>query len=306
MNRIAVQTMGITERYGMAGGYVKIRDWGFDAADANIHTVLRKAQILKRDIPDVLVRGGSDCMALFRPWGEAARAAGIENAQAHAPFPSWLPFCRETNRKLIEVFKNTVRGCDLIGCRRLVVHPFYAGPSFRLFKGLDLKRNLEHYARLIPVAKEYGVTICLENMIAHGFTKKLLPGACGRPEEAIRYVDELNALAGQRLFGFCFDTGHAHACRVDIPQALRTLGERIVALHIHDNDGLSDQHLAPGMGTVDWDAFARGLGEINYQGAISFETFNLFSRVAPDGVDEEMRRLSACGRAFSQRVEKKD
>lgn len=306
MDKIAVQTMGVTERYGMAEGYRKIREWGFDAADANIHTVLGKARILKRDIPDVLARGGNDCMALFRPWGEAAKATGVENAQAHAPYPTWLPFYGRTNKKLIEVLKNTIRGCDLIGCHKLVIHPFYAGPALRIFQKVDLKRNLDYFSRLIPTAREYGVMICLENMIAHGPKKRLLPGACGDPRMAARYVDELNRLAGGKLFGFCFDTGHAYACRIDMEKALVTLGGRVEALHIHDNDGVSDQHLAPGMGTVNWKKLAEGLHKIGYRGAISFETFNMFSRIPPERVDDAMRRLCEWGRALAENVIKKD
>ena len=302
MNKIAVQTLGITERFGMNEGYRKIREWSFDGADANIHTVLSKGQILRRDIPEVLVRGGSDCMALFRPWGEAARAAGVENLQAHAPFPSWLPFCGKTNGKLIEVLKNAIRACDLIGCRKLVIHPFYAGPSFALLAEIEERRNLDNYAKLVPVAKEYGITICLENMIAQGLTKRLRPGACGEPETALRYVDALNRFAGQELFGFCFDTGHAHACGIDIKQALVTLGARVVALHIHDNDGLSDQHLIPRMGSIDWDSFTEGLRAIHYTGAISFETFGVFSKLLPEQMDETMRSLSQCGRMFAQKI----
>lgn len=99
---------------------------------------------------------------------------------------------------------------------------------------------------------------------------------------------------------FCFDTGHAHACRVDIETALAALDGRVEALHIHDNDGVSDQHLAPHMGTVDWDKFARALRRIRYRGAISFETFNLFSRIPPEKAEDEMRKLCECGRSFAR------
>ena len=302
MNKIAVQTLGITERYGFKEGYRMIRRWGFDGADANIHRVLGKGLILKRDIPDVLVRGGPDCMALFRPWGEAAKEAGVENVQAHAPFPGWLPFCGETNEKLIEVLKNTVRGCDLIGCRKLVLHPFYAGPALWIMKGIDLRRNLERFSRLIPVAKEYGVMLCLENVHSRSFTRRLLKGACGDPETGARYVDELNRIAGEKLFAFCFDTGHAHACRVDIKQALHTLGGRVQALHIHDNDGVSDLHLAPYMGTVNWQSFAEGLQDIRYEGAISFETYAVFGRLPPALIDRQMQFICECGRMFAQKA----
>ena len=302
MNKIAVQTLGIASRPDLESGYRRIRDWGFDAADANIHVVLSKGSVLRRNIPDVLVKGGKDCMDLFRPWGEAARQTGIENVLAHAPFPVWLPFLKEVNQELIEVLKNTIRGCDLIGCRKLVIHPFYAGPAFRIVRRIDLRRNLCNFAKLILVAKEYGVMICLENVFSRTFTKRLVVGGCGDPKVAARYVDDLNALAGEKLFGFCFDTGHAHVCRVDIKEALITLGERVEALHIHDNNGISDQHYAPYMGSIDWNDFMEGLKAIRYKGPISFETYNATNKIPESLIDSEMRFINECGRMFAQRI----
>ena len=79
--------MGIDWRYSLKDTYLKIREWGFDAADANLNALLPKARVLRRDIPKLLVNGGKDCMALFQPWADAAKNAGIENAQAHR-FPA--------------------------------------------------------------------------------------------------------------------------------------------------------------------------------------------------------------------------
>ena len=125
---------------------------------------------------------------------------------------------------------------------------------------------------------------------------------CGDPKVTARYVDDLNALAGEKLFGFCFDTGHAHACRMDIKEALITLGERVEALHIHDNNGISDQHYAPYMGSIDWNDFMEGLKAIRYKGPISFETYNATNKIPESLIDSEMRFINECGRMFAQRI----
>jgi len=53
--------------------------------------------------------------------------------------------------------------------------------------------------------------------------------------------------------GVTLDLGHAHLT-VGIPEAIATLGKRIVSVHVHDNHGLTDEHLWPGDGTIDWEA----------------------------------------------------
>ena len=51
------------------------------------------------------------------------------------------------------------------------------------------------------------------------------------------------------------------------------LGKRIKALHIHDNDGRDDLHLAPMTGTINWAVLCECLKQIGYNGDLSFETF---------------------------------
>jgi sugar phosphate isomerase/epimerase len=66
------------------------------------------------------------------------------------------------------------------------------------------------------------------------------------------------------------DTGHAHL--VDSPgsEARATRG-LLRTTHVHDNEGRSDIHLPPGMGTIDWPAWVDALDEIEYAGPIMLE-----------------------------------
>ncbi|MBO7385936.1 MAG: sugar phosphate isomerase/epimerase, partial [Clostridia bacterium] len=208
MNRIAVQTGGPEERLGVDETYRKVKEWGFDAVDANIDHLLGYSAIAHNEIPEVLVRGGRDCMELFKPWKEGAEETGLENYQAHAPFPSCKAGNALVNAQMIEVLKNTIRACDYIRCRNLIVHPFVFGYDNRLSDQDEWDYNIERYSQLIPVAKEYGVTVCLENMFS-AFKGKMYASCCSEMQTAARYVDELNRIAGSETFGFCLDTGHA-------------------------------------------------------------------------------------------------
>ena len=58
--------------------------------------------------------------------------------------------------------------------------------------------------------------------------------------------------------GICLDLGHAHMT-VGIPEAVATLGPRIASVHVHDNNGLKDEHLWPGDGAIPWPATVASL-----------------------------------------------
>ena len=301
MNKIAVQTGGPEEAFGTKEAYRHIKEWGFDAVDANVDHLLPGNDIVKGNIPEILIRGGKDCMELFSPWKEGAEETGLENYQAHAPFPSCKADNALVNSQMIEVLKNTIRGCDYINCRNLIVHPFKFDYDNRLPDLEEWEYNIERYSQLIPVAKEYGVTVCLENMFS-GFRGKIYASCCSEVQTAARYVDELNRLAGSDTFGFCLDTGHALLCGLDIKQFIVTLGKRLRALHIHDNNGMSDQHLVPYMGVLDWKRFVEGLKTVGYEGALSFETFNVWNQIDHAVMDNIMRFICDCGRMFAERA----
>ena len=55
------------------------------------------------------------------------------------------------------------------------------------------------------------------------------------------------------------DTGHAVLGNFDIMKIQKTLGTRLVAYHIHDNDGIYDLHQRIETGVIDWKLFIQGM-----------------------------------------------
>jgi len=53
-------------------------------------------------------------------------------------------------------------------------------------------------------------------------------------------------------FGMTFDIGHAHHSGIPPERFIELLGHRIEVVHLHDNNGVYDEHLAPGRGSVDF------------------------------------------------------
>ncbi len=70
--------------------------------------------------------------------------------------------------------------------------------------------------------------------------------------------------------GICLDVGHAHLGG-DLGEAIETVSEHLVAVHVHDNRGRNDEHLLPFEGTIDWAAALTALQKVGYDGPITFE-----------------------------------
>ena len=60
--------------------------------------------------------------------------------------------------------------------------------------------------------------------------------------------------------------------RTPIREAIRQLAPHIVTCHVHDNNGLSDQHLCPGLGTCDFDAVFEELAKCPRLQSVQNET----------------------------------
>lgn len=84
-------------------------------------------------------------------------------------------------------------------------------------------------------------------------------------------------------FGAVLDTGHQHAQKEILPLSIEKLGGRVYYLHVSDNDGQTNQHLALGRGTVDWDGVFLALKKHGFSGYVAVDV----GRV-PD-LDAQMR-----------------
>jgi sugar phosphate isomerase/epimerase len=76
-----------------------------------------------------------------------------------------------------------------------------------------------------------------------------------------------------------------------VPDAIETVSEHVIATHVHDNHRRSDEHLAPYLGRIDWDAALMSMLKIGYEGTYMMELANTGT---PASVLAEARR--ACER----------
>ena len=141
-------------------------------------------------------------------------------------------------------------------------------------------RTADLLYRLADYAEQKGVKIVLEPM-SHFRTHVV-----NNPEQLMALITK----AGHPNLHALFDTYHMITEVRDYAQAIRTVRDRLWAIHACENDsGI------PGSGLVPWDAIFRTLREIKFQGHILFEAYNssigdfayqrgMFHDVCPDGV----------------------
>ena len=61
---------------------------------------------------------------------------------------------------------------------------------------------------------------------------------------------------------FCFDIGHQN-CFEPMYDNLEYFGDKLIALHLHSNNGLKDEHTLKKYGNIDWKKFAKWLAKHN-------------------------------------------
>jgi|WetSurMetagenome_2_1015567.scaffolds.fasta_scaffold24786_3 sugar phosphate isomerase/epimerase len=167
-------------------------------------------------------------------------------ASVHAPYGDLNiatlndPIWRESIRQLESCIEHAAPITD-----RVTIHPGYISPIGKMMPQKVWNLQKEALCQIGRCATEYGVLACLENMIS---AKEFL---CRFPEELIGMTEDIEGI------GMTFDFGHANTVG-KVNEFLRYV-DKADHIHIHDNHGLSDEHLPLGEGTIPWDVAGRAI-----------------------------------------------
>lgn len=273
--KILVATCGLIQYWSADDTFRMIHEAGFDGVDWNIPILSGwDREAIKRGTyaPGIFAESVDEMLRFYRPQLDAAEKYGVEIRQIHAPFPCYVQDFPEFCDLYVEVAKKTIRFCEQVGARNVVVH----GASLALTDGTQSPASIaginDHlYAALVPTLQKTHVTVCLENLFTE-YQHHVVAGVCTDPEEADSCIDRYNEMAGRECFGLCFDTGHQNLIGGNQRTYIQRVGKRLKALHIHDNNGDFDAHLMPYAGNIRWEQFLQGLKDVGYSGDLSFET----------------------------------
>ncbi len=253
--KLGIVYSAYTNPYGLEKGAEIMVEHGFSAVDYQPLAVTEKH-------PMILCE--AEYKAHLKNIGQVFRASGVEVSQTHGPWRYPPRDFEEADRaERFDSFCKAVRGTAYLGCKYTVVHPIMPfGADSPDEPERFYEMNFDFYRRLVAYAKDYGVTVCLENM-------PFLNLPLSSPKSIAEFVREIN----EDNFKVCLDTGHANIFGMKLSQAVYDIGAELLKVtHIHDNNGIHDQHLNPFKGTTDWKDFGEALGKIGFDGTMSLET----------------------------------
>ena len=87
---------------------------------------------------------------------------------------------------------------------------------------------------------------------------------------ATALVDLLEAEGDRTGLGVCLDFGHAFLGG-DVIDEIETASGYLVTTHLHDNLGVTDEHLVPFEGSIDWPTAMMTMQKIGYDGTLMLE-----------------------------------
>ena len=153
-----------------------------------------------------------------------------------------LSICEVEKVRRIEAMDELKRAIDVsedLPFSRMVLHMGGSRETADPRKRDAAFSTLEH---LVLHAHHAGVTLAVENTTSE----------MGDPAYLRAFVDETR-LTGLR---FNFDIGHAHLAdgpaEERLEKSLRPMRDLMISMHLHDNHGEKDEHLAPYEGNIEW------------------------------------------------------
>jgi hexulose-6-phosphate isomerase len=190
---------------------------------------------------------------------EQAKIAREEGTPIHSLLYGWWPpFINRDPKvvgKVIDEMRDALRCAKVMGADAVLLVPTRVTEDFSYQDAY--KWSQEYVSRLIPTAEQTGVIVAVENV----WNKFLLS-----PIEFARYLDELNSRWVKAYFdvGNVIIYGHAH-------HWIRTLGKRIVKIHLKDfkRRGYEWKNLLDG--DVNWPQVRKALDEVGYSGYMTAE-----------------------------------
>lgn len=281
------------ERWGERGTIERMAQAGFDAIDYTFCNWMEYG---------ASPWTGDDYAEHAKEIKRIADDNGIFFNQTHAPIRFDMSLLPDWNREILPMVLRSMEICAILKAPHIVIHPLHHVPYGQNREYL-WQLNQEYYQTLLPHAKRLGIKLALENLVERDASpeRALVKTICSDPQDYAAFYDELG---DNRNVICCVDTGHAALCGESAAEMIRSLGSRVGALHIHDNDFVSDKHWIPYQGKIDWDDVLRALADVGYQGDFTFEVLDtVFGKYEERFLPTVLRFLHDLGRSMICRLE---
>lgn len=156
----------------------------------------------------------------------------------HGPFLDLNPMAFDSQIQQVTMnrYEQAYEAARRLGARKLILHSGFL-PSVYFMEGWA-ERMVDFYNHFLENKNEE-IQIAMENVLDP------------QPEPLAEVAEKVE----HPSFGICLDVGHAHCySKIELEQWIKVLEPYISHLHLHDNCGERDSHLAVGDGNIDWNA----------------------------------------------------
>lgn len=307
---IGVQTQNVVQDKNPQDGFRMLKEAGFDNCDFSLNGYLKNTDIYRGNMNRFFDRSITDLEDFFSAHKKAANAEGVSIYQMHMPYPIFVPKAAEEVNEYLwkQVAVKSMQICHFLECRYIVIHGFklarYLGTE-----ELEWQQTAKFLESILPMAKEYGITVCMENLY-ESIADHIIEGPGCDALKAVQRIDDFNERYGAEVLGFCFDAGHANLVGIDFEKFLTTLGHRLKVLHLHDNDGRADLHQIPytftrtreNTSSTDWEGLLRGLTAIKFDGVLSFETAPVLKAFPEELKFEALKFIASIGEYWKKEL----
>ncbi len=180
----------------------------------------------------------------------------------HAPFIDFHPGTRDksSHRRTIQLLEHSLILAERISAEKIVFHPGLEPNCSRRRSEIWLEQSYNLWSNYIDWAQTNNCTFCIENIYEPS------------PDALLQLMSAINS----PNFGHVFDIGHWNIfCADRLTKWLDQTAPFIRHLHLHDNRGHMDEHLAIGAGTVPFCELFDWLANRDYSPSITLENHNL-------------------------------
>lgn len=158
---------------------------------------------------------------------------------------------------------NSITVANELGARKVVLHPSFVGGMGRNVPELSRRYASECLDAVALLQEKGNCRVCLENLFA-----RLTPFTT--PDDFTVVFERWPQLAMTLDIGHAFIDGRG----MDrILEFINRFGDRIQHVHISDNFGRRDDHLAVGEGAIDFKVLIDALKKIHYDDTMTLEIF---------------------------------
>jgi len=165
-----------------------------------------------------------------------------------SPIKSVRDNCVSESIRYFKVFEE-------LGVEYVTFHGYWPPRMFSDEEGIEFQ--VYTLKKLIKAAKKYGLKIMYEST--------------GNKSDGLKNVAKIL----ERVSGLYFhlDIGHVNLFDRTPKSFIRKFHKKLVHVHLHDNNGGDDEHLAMGKGNIDFEMVVRELKRVGYDGTITLEIF---------------------------------